>query len=424
MAEAQVLDHAATQRPAGLDPGLRTKLSIMMFLQYAAWGAWWSVLSKYMMAPPAEGGLSFNPEQVGWAYASTAFASLISPLILGQIADRWVPTQYLLVALHLLGAGCLYLLPGFTTFSPFFVLILAWAFFYVPTISLTNALSFHHISDAGRFFPGIRVFGTIGWIVAGLFVGQTLNETTAQPILLAAGVSAVLGLYCFVLPHTPPRGKTGDLFPPLRALGMLKEPQFALFVLVSFLIAILLAAYFTFTGQYLGAPPRGVTNAASWMTLGQFTEMLLLPLLPFFLRTIGMKKTLLLGIAAWGIRYGIFSLGQPTWLVLASLALHGICYDFFFVAAYIHVDNQASANIRASAQALINFVIMGIGMLLGNLAFGKLTASFTDTLADGVQSTDWTSVWMYPAIGVIVPVVVFALFFREKPPAAAARAAD
>jgi nucleoside transporter len=366
------------------------------------------------MAPASAGGLGFTPREVGWAYGSTAIASLISPLIVGQIADRWAPTQSLLAILHLLGAGCLSLMPQARSFNTFFALLLGWALVYVPTISLTNSLSFHHIPNAGKYFPGIRVFGSVGWIAVGLVVGQLLKEGSAQPLLLASVLSMVLGFYCVSLPHTPPGGKPGDVFPPIKALGLLGDSQFSLFVFVSFLIAMLLAAYFSFTGQYLGAAPRNISNAAAWMTLGQFMEMLLLPLLPLFLARLGMKWTVLMGIAAWGVRYGIFALGEPTWLVKGSLALHGICYDFFFVAAYIYVDNRASSDIRASAQALINFVVLGVGMLLGNLAFANLTDHFTQSVADGVQVTDWTSVWKYPAIGVIVPVVIFGLFFKGR----------
>lgn len=409
MAEVETLQYASQQQRGGLDPNLRIRLSVMMVLQYATWGALFSVLGKYMMT-----GLNFSGDQVGLAYGTTGVASMISPIVFGHIADRWMPTQRLLGLLHLGAAAAMLLLPTQTAFWPFYALLLAWALLYVPTISLSNALAFHHINDVGRYFPGVRVFGTIGWILVGVAVGRTLNESSGQPAILAGVLGIAIGLYCFTLPHTPPSGKPGDTWPPLRALGMLKEPQFALFVFVSFLIAMLLAAYFAFTATYLAAPPRNLASAADWMTLGQFAEMIMLPLLPVFLRVIGMKWTLILGIAAWGVRYGIFAVGQPTALVIASLALHGICYDFFFVAAYIHVDNQASAAIRASAQALFNFVVLGVGWLIGNVAFGRLVSHYTTKLPEGGQVVDWESVWLYPAVGVVVPVLILILFFRGK----------
>lgn len=409
MAEPSVLEYASPQQPIGLDFGLRVRLSVMMFLEYAIWGAWWSVLGKYMLVH------GFGGLDQARAYATTAVASIISPLIFGQIADRWVPTQRLLALLHLAGAVVLFLVPRVDTFGPFYVLVLAWALLYMPTLSLTNALGFHHIPEPGRNFPGVRVFGTIGWMAVGFFVGWSLKESSSQPIVLAGSLSLVMGFYCLMLPHTPPKGKAGQVLPFVRALGLLKDPQFALFVVVSFLIATLLAVYFTYTGTYLGNPSLGLKSAADKMILGQFAEMLLLPLLPFFLRTIGMKATLLLGIAAWGVRYGIFALGQPTWLVVGSLVLHGICYDFFFVAAYIHTDNQASSEIRASAQALFNLVVMGFGMWLGNEIFGRLNEHLT---SGGV--TDWSRFWAYPAVGVIVPVAIFALFFKGRKAAQAA----
>lgn len=415
----------ATPAGSGLGMGLRIRLSIMMFLQYAIWGAWWVVLVKYL------GAIDFSGTQIGAVYGTTAIASIISPLIFGQIADRWVPTQYLLAVLHLAGAATLYFITQFVDFTPFYLLVLVWAILYIPTISLTNALSFHQISDAAKYFPGIRVFGTIGWIVVGLMVGiMSLNEASVQPILFAATISALMGVFCLALPHTPPKGETGEAFPALRALGMFKDSDFAVFLVVSFVISTVLAAYFAFTAQFLSTV--GVENAAATMTIGQFSEMILLPFLPFFLKRLGMKWTLALGMAAWGVRYAIFSIGGPPWLVIASLALHGVCYDFFFVAAYIHTDNKANAQIRASAQALFNIVTMGAGMLIGNLAFGALVDHYTrevtlERIVEGVtaQTTesiiDWSTVWAIPAAGVIVALVIFAIGFR---PAKTEEAAD
>ncbi len=413
MTDADTLEYPSPhQQRRGLGTGLRLKLSTMMFLQYALWGAWWVVLSIYL------GRIGFTDPQIGAVYGTMAVASIFSPLIFGQIADRWVPTQYLLAGMQLIGAVMLYLLTQITTFGPFYACVLIYAMIYIPTISLTNSLSFHHIPDAARHFPGIRVFGTIGWIAAGLFVGWALKDTTSQPMYAAGILSVVLGVFCLMLPHTPPSGKAGDALPFVKALRLLRDGKFAFFLFVSFIISIVLAGYFIFAGPFLKSINiERIAPVASIMTLGQFTEMLLLPFLPFFLKHLGMKRTLALGMAAWGIRYGFFGLQEPVALVIVGIALHGICYDFFFVAAYIHVDNTASADIRASAQAMFNIVTMGVGMLLGTTLFGELVAHFRDG-----ETVAWASVWSYPMIGVVVALVLFMLTFSDKKEPAAASA--
>ncbi len=399
----------------GLDPVLRFRLSLMMLLQYAVWGSWYSVLSKYL------GSLEFEATQIGDAYGTVALASIFAPLIIGQIADRWVPSQFLLGILHLGGAAALYMMTKCTEFTPFYYWLLAWSCLYIPTVSLTNALAMHHVPDAGRQFPGIRVFGTIGWILIGLVVGWFLNESSVQPLYAGAMLSVVLGVYCFALPNTPPKGKGGEMFPFLRAFGLLREPAFALFIGVSFVIAVILAGYFTWTPQFLA--DRGFKTSADVMIWGQFMEMLLLPFLPFFLKRIGMKWTLVMGMAAWGVRYALFGGSSAHSVIYLGILLHGVCYDFFFVAAYIHVDNKAGEQIRASAQALFNLVVMGLGMYLGNKIFGQLVANFTTetvtaTLPAATQAVtkvvDWTRVWSYPAAGAAVALLIMILGFREK----------
>jgi nucleoside transporter len=405
--------------PPGLDLNTRFRLSAMMLLQYATWGMWWVVLSMYIKT------LAFTDPQVGWIYATMAIASIVSPLVFGQIADRWLPTQYMLAGMHIAGGGLLLLITQQEEFTSFFICVQLYALIYIPTISLTNSLSFHHVPDAEKHFPSIRVFGTIGWILAGLFVGRYLFEASAQPIFAAAISSFVLGAYCLTLPNTPPSGESTETLAFLRAFHMLKDKTFLLFIIVSFIISIILAGYFSFASLFLQdlnfdtiSEHAGV---ATFLAIGQVTEMLLLPFLPFFLKRIGMKRTLALGMAAWGIRYGLFAAGGPIPLIIFGIALHGICYDFFFVAAYIHVDNRASRNMRASAQAFFNLVTMGLGMLFGNYVFGQLKAGFTREIPatlpaaeKTVEQTDWSSVWTYPAIAVIVVLIIFMIGFREK----------
>jgi nucleoside transporter len=397
---------------ATLDPILRFRLSLMMFIQYAVWGAWFPVLSKYI----GQGGLNFEGSEVGWVYATTAIASIISPIIFGQIADRWVPTQIVLGFCHLAGAVPLYFMTSATGFAPFFWLTLVHTLLYMPTLSLTNALAMHHMSDPGRHFPGIRVLGTIGWIAVGLFVGVMLNESSVEPLYTAMALSLVMGLYSLTLPHTPPSGTTGEALPFVRAFGLIRAPMFLLFMVVSFIIAVVLAGYFTWTAPYLVSTAERLDfspfakSAAAFLSIGQATEIIFLLLLPFLLKRFGMKYTLLFGMAAWGLRYVIFAWGGSVAAIILAIALHGICYDFFFVAGYIYVDRKAGKEIRASAQALFNLVTLGLGMFVGNvIIFGRLVEHYT---VEGV--TQWSGVWLWPCIGAALALAIFWIGFHDR----------
>jgi nucleoside transporter len=421
----------------------------MMFLEFAIWGAWFSVLGNRLAAM----GLS---DSIGRIFGTMALGTIVSPLFIGQIADRYFSSEKLMAILHLIGAGFLYWLAVIPpvpplealaagadmepikaahaalvaqTASQFYWVALAYALIYSPTLALSNSIAFTHVPDATRDFPGIRVLGTIGWIVAGITVGQVLRlffadpKTSNGPLLLAAGLSAALGAYSFFLPHTPPKGKAGDALPFLRAVRLLKEPSFAVFFGVSFIITIVLAFYYNYTGTYL-EKHIGVGDVASTMTIGQWSEMLLLPFLPVFLRRMGMKWVLALGMLAWGLRYGVFAWGGSYpfevfyWPVVLSLAFHGICYDFFFAAGFIHVDNESPADIRGSAQALFVFLTYGVGMWLGselsNVVFMRNTVKAPDAAGKITDVTNWTSFWAVPSIGVLIALVLFVLFFRLR----------
>ncbi len=378
-----------------LAPGLRLNLSLMMFLQFAVWGAWFVVLGVYL-----EKGLGFTGAQIGNIYGTMALGTIFAPMFIGQIADRYFSSEKLMAILHLAGAGLLYAMAQTRDPGQFYIAALIYALVYSPTLVLSNSITFSHVPNGARDFPSIRVMGTIGWIVANLIVGTVLPffftkpDQTNLPLLLAAGFSAVLGVTSFFLPHTPPAGKKGDAFPALRAVALLKSPSFAVFFGVSFVITIVLAFYYSFTGNYLndstltqvpkelnlGAFKIGMT-VATVMTIGQFAEMLLLPFLPWFLRVFGMKWVLALGMLAWGLRYMLFSLGAvglvSPWVVIASLALHGICFDFFFAAGFIYVDNEAPKDIRASGQALFTFLTYGVGMWLGNIVSGVVVDHYS-----------------------------------------------
>jgi len=438
-----------------------TNLSVMMFFQFAVWGAWFVVLGLYL-----EQGLKFSGAEIGWIYGTMALGSIFAPMIIGQIADRYFSSEILMGLLHLLGAALLVAMAnvanvtgvnqtvnlGFTQFNPsfvlFFVIALTYSLIYSPTLVLANSITFTHVPKA-TYFPSIRVWGTIGWIVANLIVGSVLPisfnkpEETNLPIYLAAGFSAVLGVYSFVLPHTPPAGKAGDAFPALRAVGLLRSPSFAVFFGVSFIITIVLAFYYSFTGIFLADSTlkqlpeahRHLTvnlgfrqvnlelTVATVMTLGQIAEMVLLPLLPLFLRFLGMKWVLALGMLAWGVRYFLFALGAERmvgpWVVIASLALHGICFDFFFAAGFIYVDTEAPPSIRASAQALFTFLTYGVGMWLGNIVSGYVV-DFFSVKGGGVVSYNWYAIWLVPSVGVLLSLALFVLFFHLRPKPAGA----
>jgi nucleoside transporter len=419
--------------------GLRLNLSVMMFLQFAVWGAWFVVLGVYM-----EKGLHFDGARRGWIYGTMALGTIFAPMFIGQVADRYFASEKLMALLHLAGAGLLFWMSQITDVNLFFTAALTYALVYSPTLVLSNAITFAHVPDGARDFPSIRVLGTIGWIVANLIVGSVLplffshpDETNA-PLLLAAAFSAVLGLSSFLLPHTPPAGKTGDAFPALRAVGLLRDPSFAVFFGVSFVITIVLAFYYGFTGNYLAdstlpALPEAQKHlaltlggrsftldltVATVMTIGQVAEMVLLPLLPWFLRRLGMKWVLALGMLSWGVRYYLFSLGAVgmvgPWVVIASLALHGLCFDFFFAAGFIYVDNEAPNEIRASGQALFTFLTYGLGMWLGNVVSGYVVDYF-NLGTKGTPVYDWYMIWTIPSVGVLIALAIFIVFFRIRP---------
>ncbi len=398
---------------------LRINLSIMMFLQFAVWGAWFVVLGNYL------GHLKFSNTHIGTMYSLMPLGAIFSTLFVGQIADRYFSSERLMAILHLAGAGLLYAMAQVQNPDHYMMLIgltFVYSLLYNPTLALSNSIAFSHIPSGERDFPGIRVLGTIGWIAVGLIVGQVLSTPdkpayhTNLPLLLAAGLSAVLGLFSFALPHTPPTGKAGDAIPFIRALGLLKDPSFAVFFGVSFIITIVLAFYYSFTGKFLETG-AGVKDVASTMSIGQFAEMLLLPFLPWFLKRFGMKSVLALGMLCWGVRYAMFAVGSPFALVIIGVALHGICFDFFFAAGFIHVDNTAPKEIRASGQALFSFLTYGVGMYLGSVLSGYVAEAYTNP-ETGV--TDWRGFWIVPAAGVIASLLIFLAAFRMRPAVAAA----
>ena len=400
-----------------MDFGLRIKLSVMMFLQYAVLGTWFVPLASYLLASPEEGGLAFTGTQVGHLYSTPAIAAIVSPFFIGIVADRYFSTERCLGVLHLAGAVFLYLATRAEAgqFGLMFSLVLLHTLCYLPTMALTNSISFRNMDKPEKQFPSVRVFGTIGWMVVGLVVGlQTfgLNEVSAGPLYVASGLSALLGCFCFILPHTPPTRERGESLAFVRALSMMKDRSFSIFIAVALLISIVLAFYYQLANPFLHHLDDLDTSIElrpqALMTVGQFTEMLLLPFLPWFILKLGIRWTLALGMAAWCLRYLIFSGGSLWPVILIGLPLHGICYDFFFVMSQIYVDEKAPPDLRASAQGFLACVTLGLGMYLGNLLAG-----YTNDWATVEGVTNWATLWLVPFSGALVSLALFLLFFRE-----------
>jgi nucleoside transporter len=399
---------------------IRLRLSAMMFLQFFIWGAWYTTIAVYMTTQGME-------TLTHWPYTVNPIAAIAAPFFVGLVADRYFATERVFGILHLIGGVLLLLVPR-TAGSPglFITLLLLYNLCYMPTLGLSSSLAFHNIEDQEKQFPRIRVWGTIGWIVAGLVIsfalgafvsGDVRPEQTALPLYTAAVASFVLAAFSFALPHTPPpaRGQavSARSIIGIDAFRQLGSRPFYVFIISALLICIPLAAYYNFTQLFLGAAQ--VENIAATQTLGQMSETLFMFAMPFFFARLGVKWMLLAGMAAWVARYLLFSAAAPDaiyWMIALGILLHGICYDFFFVTGQIYVDKKSTAAIRGQAQGFFVFVTYGVGMLIGAQVAGNVYNRFLAG-APALSLEQWQSFWLLPAAFAAVVLVFFGLAFRD-----------
>ncbi len=394
--------------PVEMTQTTRIQLSLMMFLQFFMWGAWYGQMSKYLMTT-----LGASGDQVGNAYAAFSLAMIIAPFFVGMIADRYFAAQKVLGILCLLGAGVLYLITQNTNPDSFFMLILGYCLTFAPTLALTSSIAMQQMSNPEKEFPGIRVLGTIAWIVVTNIVGYYGFGDKVSIYQLAMYSSVVLGVFSFFLPNTPPNPSAGASFGQilgLDAFKLFKDRSFAIFFVSSVLICIPLSFYYAMANPAL--TDSGMLNVENKMSLGQVSEVVFMLLIPLAFSKLGVKKILIIGLLAWIARFLFFGYGNANsgeWMFYIAILLHGVCYDFFFVTGQIYTDNKAGAKIKSSAQGLITLATYGIGMGIGSKLSGIVLDYYT---VKGVK--DWTSVWLVPAGIAAVVLVLFLLFFRDE----------
>lgn len=398
------------QKPALLVP----RLSLMMFIEFFIWGAWsvtlGVVMTEYNLAA-----------LIGDAFSASPIASIISPFILGMVVDRFFASQWVLALLHLVGAVILWFIPDTISAgngNSLLILLFIYTLCYMPTVALTNNIAFHNLENSEKSFPLVRVFGTIGWIFAGLFIGQT-NLSNSTSIFYVASVSSViLGIYSLTLPNTPApaRGQPFSLRDLVcaDAFALLKIKHFFIFALCATLISIPLGTYYAYTAPFLSAV--GFEKISSLMSMGQMSEIIFMLLIPFFFRRLGIKYMLFIGMLAWFLRYVMFAIGvneNMSWLIFIGILLHGICYDFFFVVGFIYTDKVASTKIKAQAQSMVVLFTYGIGMLLGSQISGHLFNNMFTHSGQG-ELPIWSSFWWIPAIAALVISLFFLIFFKYR----------
>jgi nucleoside transporter len=397
----------------------RFQLSFMMFLEFFIWGGWFVTLGTFLNS-----NLAATGAETGRVFSTQSWGAIIAPFIIGLIADRYINAEKILGVLHLLGAGLMYLMYSATDISVFYPYVLIYMILYMPTLALVNSVSFNQMTNPEKEFSPIRVFGTIGWIVAGLLISyffhwdneQNTSSGMLKNTFLLSGIAAfVLGIFSFTLPKTPPKAKgekvSVNQILGLDALKLLKDRNFLVFFISSILICIPLAFYYQNANLFLST--IGMENPTGKMTIGQISEVLFLLLLPVFFTKYGFKKTILVGMLAWAIRYVLFAYGNAgslSFMLLVGIALHGICYDFFFVSGQIYTNSKAGEQYKSAAQGLITLATYGIGMLIGFAIAGMITDMYK--LADG--SFNYKMIWLIPSAIAAVVFVIFALLFKNE----------
>ncbi|MEO9805907.1 MAG: nucleoside permease [Reichenbachiella sp.] len=398
----------------------QVQLSVMMFLEFFIWGGWFVTLGTFL-----GNNLNATGVETGMAYSTQSWGAIVAPFIIGLIADRFFNAERILGVLHLIGAVLMYQMSQATQFYAFYPYILGYMLAYMPTLALVNSVAFNQMTDPAREFSYIRVWGTIGWIVAGLAISYLFHWDSKESIqdgllqntfLMTAIASALLGLFSFSLPKTPPQSKkdervsVSDIF-GLDALKLLKDRNFLIFFVSSVLICIPLAFYYQNANPFLAE--IGIANPTGKMTIGQISEVLFMLLLPVFFKRFGFKKTIIFGMLAWAVRYILFALGNAdelTAMLILGIALHGICYDFFFVSGQIYTDSKAGEQHKSAAQGLIALATYGVGMLVGFWIAGKITDTYM--LEGGMHQ--WKEIWLFPAGFAAVIMLLFGFAFRDE----------
>jgi nucleoside transporter len=380
----------------------------MMFLQYFIWGSWYVTMGTFMTE-----FLHSNGIQIGAAYSALAIATMISPFFVGMVADRYMPAQRLMGMLHLGGGVLLFLASRISSNGAFYWIILVYSLVYMPTIALSNSVAFRQMKDPGKQFPVVRVFGTIGWVVAGFMIAILGIEKTPMTFYMASLVSVGLGLYSFTLPDTPPLGKVNTSARTILgvdAFVLFKNRPYLIFFIAAIFVCIPLSFYFGFANLFLNQ--SGMTNTAGKMVMGQISEALFILAIPFLFNSIGVKKMLLIGMSAWILRYVCFAFGnihENLWMLYTGIILHGVCYDFFFVTGYMYTEKKSNERIKNAAQGLFTFVTYGLGMFIGTWFSGFVTSYYSVG-----QVYEWPRIWFVPAYIAIAVLICFIFFFKEK----------
>lgn len=394
---------------------IKLRLSVFMFLQYFIWGSWYVSMGAYLANT-----LKFGGAEIGLAYGAFAWGAIIAPFFVGLIADRYFASEKMLAVLGVAGGVLLCVLPSLTSFRAFYPMLIAYCALYVPTLALGNSLSLHNLADAKTDFPRVKVWSAVGWI-AGLFTLSALKgEQSAVQFYLAGGVSVLFGLFALTLPHTPPKKVGANVsvreILGLDALALLKKPSFAIFIACMFLICVPLYFYFVNLGVYLSELKWDYMAVKT--SLAQVSDVIFLFLLPIFLRRFGYKVTIFLGIFCWVTRYFLLagSVGSVTAqnaLIYSAILVHGVCYDFLFIAGQLYVDAESNERIRGAAQGFIAFILWGVGALVGTTLAGWVMQSNKLATAQGALTLNWSKIWLTPGIIAGVVMVLFLIFFRD-----------